>query len=338
MRKFLLFLSLLLPLMVMADRKPKTIAPEVKKVAILETVDKTGQVSYAHKLMLRTSLAKAITEAEGYEGYDRTDLDALLGEQTFQRTGMVTSDQIKRVGELTGAQYVLVAEAVMVDSATIFASAKIIDVETAQTIKAETQLMSATPQDIQVGCTSLAGNLLGISLKAAITQAANTPSAAQKPAAPAATTPAEATPQPAPKPKSKALVTWEWPADCSVTVNRCYVANGRLYIDLRFTNNAGEDFKYYMAASYIKVYDSDGGCIEGSSSQKNTILWVKGKQLAVDNSYIPSEVTIPVVYAVNNFTSKSNLISLCEIIISHGTVYGMYRNYKLRIKNLPIER
>ena len=130
----------------------------------------------------------------------------------------------------------------------------------AQTIKAETQLMSATPQDIQVGCTSLAGNLLGISLKAAITQAANTPSAAQKPAAPVASTPAEATPQPAPKPKSKALVTWEWPADCSVTVNRCYVANGRLYIDLRFTNNAGEDFKYYMAASYIKVYDSDGGC------------------------------------------------------------------------------
>lgn len=337
MKKILLLFSLiLLPLMVMADRKPKTTTPEAKKVAILETVDKTGQVSYAHKLMLRTNLAKAITEAEGYEGYDRTDLDALLGEQTFQRTGMVTNDQIKRVGEMTGAQYVLVAEAVMVDSATIFATAKIIDVETAQTVKAESQLMRATPQDIQIGCTSLAGNLLGITLKAAITQAANTTPA--KPDVPKATTPSEPASQPAPKSKSKAVITWEWPANCSVSVNRCYVENGRLYIDLRFSNNGSEDFKYYMAANYIKVYDSDGGCIEGSSSQRNTILWVKGKQVAVDNSSIPSDVTIPVVYAINNFTSKSNLISLCEITISHGTVYGSYRNYKLKIKNLPIEK
>lgn len=161
----------MLPLLCMAAKKPKN-KMEVKKVAILETVDKTGKVDYVNKLMLRTSLTKAITQAEGYEGYDRTDLESLLGEQNFQRTGMVSAEQIRKLGEMTGAQYVLVAEAAMADSFNIFASAKIIDVETGLTIKTESRLMRATSQDIQLGGTELAGNLLGVKLDAGITRSA----------------------------------------------------------------------------------------------------------------------------------------------------------------------
>lgn len=137
---------------------------QVKKVAILETVDKVGSVSYAHKLMLRANLAKAITNTPGYEAYDRTDIDAIMGEQDFQRTGMVSDDQIKRLGEITGADYILVAEAVKVDESNMFITAKILNVETAKTERTDNALMALNAADIQHGCESLANNLLGINI------------------------------------------------------------------------------------------------------------------------------------------------------------------------------
>ena len=102
-------------------------AQDVKRVAILETVDKENKVSYANKLILRANLSKAITNTAGYEAYDRTDIDAIMGEQNFQRTGMVSNEQIKRLGEMTGANYILVAEAVVVDAKTMFITAKLLD-------------------------------------------------------------------------------------------------------------------------------------------------------------------------------------------------------------------
>lgn len=135
---------------------------QVQKVAILETVDKEGNIPYAHKLMLRSNLAKAITNAPGFEAYDRTDMDAIMGEQNFQRTGMVSDDQIKRLGQMTGAAFILVAEAVKVDDQNMFITAKILNVETAKTEMTDNTLMGVSANDIQHGCESLANKLLGI--------------------------------------------------------------------------------------------------------------------------------------------------------------------------------
>lgn len=135
-------------------------AQETKKVAILETVDREGKVTYAVKLILRSSLAKAITDTEGYEAYDRTDMDAILGEQNFQRTGMVSNEQIKRLGEMTGAKYVLVAEAVVVDANNMYVTAKLLDVETARTEMTDNQMMGVSSKEIQRGCQLLAANLI----------------------------------------------------------------------------------------------------------------------------------------------------------------------------------
>lgn len=151
-QRTILFLLLALPLVVFAQSK---------KVAILETVDKSGEVSYVHKLMVRTSLAKAITETEGLEAYDRTDMDAIMSEQDFQRTGMVSNDQIKRLGEMTGAQYILVAELAPADNKKYFLTAKILDVETARTELTDYILMDNTTQGIAYGCKSLADKMFG---------------------------------------------------------------------------------------------------------------------------------------------------------------------------------
>lgn len=153
MKKVFLLIFVMLSAMV-------TFAQEARRVAILETVDKQGNISYANKLILRANLAKAITNTPGYEAYDRTDMDAIMGEQDFQRTGMVSNDQIKRLGEMTGATYVLVAEAVYVDANTMFITAKLLDVETARTEVTDNQMMGATAAEIQRGCQLLADKLI----------------------------------------------------------------------------------------------------------------------------------------------------------------------------------
>ena len=145
--KTILFLFLLISGMMSA---------QVKRVAILETVDKENKVTYANKLMLRTSLSKAITNTPGYEAYDRTDIDAIMGEQDFQRTGLVSNEQIKRLGEMTGVNYILVAEAVVVDSKNMFITAKLLDVETARTMITDYVTMGTDINSIQNGCAELA--------------------------------------------------------------------------------------------------------------------------------------------------------------------------------------
>lgn len=143
--KFILFCFLLFAGVVSA---------QVKRVAILETVDKEDKLTYANKLILRASLTQAITNTPGYEVYDRTDIDAIMSEHSFQRTGMVGEEQIKKLGEMTGADYILVAEAVVVDAKNIFVTAKLLDIVTSRTIV--TEMMQIDTEHMQTGCVALA--------------------------------------------------------------------------------------------------------------------------------------------------------------------------------------
>ena len=131
----------------------------VKRVAILETVDKLENVPYLKKLMFRSNLTTAITNTDGYEGYDRVDLAKITGEQNFQRTGLVSDADIKKIGEFTGAQYVLVAEAT-IDGEDLFITAKIIDVETARVMRNSNQLMGTSATEMQMGSQKVAADLL----------------------------------------------------------------------------------------------------------------------------------------------------------------------------------
>ncbi len=54
------------------------VAQDVKKVAILETVDKAGDVPYGVKLQVRMNLTYAISNTPGYEGYDRVDAQNII--------------------------------------------------------------------------------------------------------------------------------------------------------------------------------------------------------------------------------------------------------------------
>lgn len=155
MKKLLILLLSVISMSVFAQK-------EVKKVAILETVDRYGNVPYGVLLQVRSSLTFAISNTEGYEGFDRVDISAITGEQNFQRTGHVDEEQIKRIGVMTGASYVLIAEAAQYDDQNIIITAKILDVETSGIVKSAPGIIeSKEPAKMTNACIRISEFLLG---------------------------------------------------------------------------------------------------------------------------------------------------------------------------------
>ncbi|MBO5961187.1 MAG: SUMF1/EgtB/PvdO family nonheme iron enzyme [Paludibacteraceae bacterium] len=136
---------------------------DLKRVAILETVDKEGNVDYAKELLLRQTLTFAIQRTSGYEGYNRVDMKQITGEQNFQRTGMVSDEQIKRLGEMTGAKYVLIAEAANYGSTEILVMANLVDVESGQIVNSSIpKVTSMDSEALTKSCIDIAKTLLNV--------------------------------------------------------------------------------------------------------------------------------------------------------------------------------
>lgn len=134
---------------------------QTRTVAILETVDRQNQITYGVKLMLRSYLAEAITNTKGYEAYDHTeDISAIMDEQEFQRTGYVSDEEIKKIGQMTGVQYILVVEASKLDAQNLFVTAKILNVETARMEMTSNLMVQSDVQSLQQGAKDLASRLL----------------------------------------------------------------------------------------------------------------------------------------------------------------------------------
>lgn len=134
---------------------------DYKKVAILEIVDRANEISKGFKFMIRSNIAKTITATPGYEGYDRVDISSIMHEHEFQRTGLVSDADIKRLGEMTGAQYILIAEVARISSEMLFLTAKILDVETAKIEKTANLQSGTSSTELQDASISLAKDLFG---------------------------------------------------------------------------------------------------------------------------------------------------------------------------------
>ena len=136
-----------------------------KKVAIMQIIDNENKVEYGVKLMLRSYLGLAITSTPGYIGLERVDVSAIMDEQDFQRTGMVNENQIKQLGEMTGADYILVAEAAMLNANNIFLTAKIINIESAQLENTANIQSPITNRELENNCRTLAGKLFMVDME-----------------------------------------------------------------------------------------------------------------------------------------------------------------------------
>lgn len=136
---------------------------EIKRVAILETVDKAGDVNYGVKTLLRQSITFAITRTAGYEGYNRVDMAQIMGEHNFQRTGYVSDEQIKKLGQMTGAAFVLIAEAANYDPTHIVILANLVNVESGRIVNSSIPIVAPTdPNGMSKSCADLAKMLLNL--------------------------------------------------------------------------------------------------------------------------------------------------------------------------------
>ena len=86
-------------------------AAQTQTIALLEPRSGDGSVALTamEKAMVRGELRKAIVSMDGYEAITRADIDQMMKEQDFQRTGNVSSNQIKKLGEMSGADYICVS-------------------------------------------------------------------------------------------------------------------------------------------------------------------------------------------------------------------------------------
>ncbi len=156
MKKLLIILLSALSLAAVAQE-------EVKRIAILETVDRAGDVNLGVKNLLRQSITFGINRVAGYEGYNRVDMAQITGEHNFQRTGYVSDTDIKKLGAMTGAQYVLIAEATNYDATHILVFANLVDVETGRVTNSSIpKVAGIDPEQMYKDCAEVAKSLLGI--------------------------------------------------------------------------------------------------------------------------------------------------------------------------------
>lgn len=134
-------------------------AQSVKKIAVLETIDQENRIPHGVELTVRSWMTIAIAEFEGYEAYDRINVSSMLGEHEFQRTGYVSPESIKKLGQMVGVDYLLISEIGYVDNVNIIIVTRLIDISTTKVVKIGNYQTATDAQSISSACRALAGYL-----------------------------------------------------------------------------------------------------------------------------------------------------------------------------------
>ena len=129
-----------------------------KKVAITEVVDKTGDVASGTKTFIRSALTDAITNSEGYEGYDK--ISFVSYEVTFDRTGNITSAMLTYVQQQE-MEYILVSEVTPLDKTTVLLSARIVNSSTGKIVASSSVRTYSDIDYLRSACNNLAVKLVG---------------------------------------------------------------------------------------------------------------------------------------------------------------------------------
>ena len=129
-----------------------------KKVAITEVVDKSGDVAPGTKTFIRSALTDAITNSEGYEGYDSISFLSL--EMNFDKTGNISSASLTYVRKQE-MSYILVSKVTPLDKKTVLLSANIINTATGEIVESSSVRTYADTDCLRSACNALAYKLVG---------------------------------------------------------------------------------------------------------------------------------------------------------------------------------
>lgn len=113
--------------------------------------------------MVRGELLKAFGWQSDFQVLTRTDVDQMLKELGFQQSGMVDDNQRRKVGEMSGAQYICVSSLTK-EGTQLYIEAYLVDVETGQMTNPATKFAKVQDNDygtLQEPCNALAREMLG---------------------------------------------------------------------------------------------------------------------------------------------------------------------------------
>lgn len=135
------------------------------KLALLQplTVQGTTECNSMEVSMVRGELRKALGWQSNIQVLTRMDVDAMLKEQGFQRSGMVDDSQRKQIGMMTSAQYICVSSLTKHGNQ-LYIEAYLVDIETGQMTNPATQYVTVENDDYSTlpeACTRLAAEMLG---------------------------------------------------------------------------------------------------------------------------------------------------------------------------------
>jgi formylglycine-generating enzyme required for sulfatase activity len=111
-----------------------------RKVAMMEPIVKSGDVTLLQKEVIRGALEEAIIATPGYEAVTRASMDAIVSEVTFQRSGMVDESQRQRIGVMSGADLICIVQLTAEDS-DLYISCSLIEVESGKIIRTASGLI-----------------------------------------------------------------------------------------------------------------------------------------------------------------------------------------------------
>ena len=155
MKKLFTILFCLLAVMASAEVKMALLQPRVA-----EGSDACRPIELN---MVRGELRKAFGWQSDFQVLTRTDVDQMLKELGFQQSGMVNDSQRKKVGEMTGAQYICVST-ITKDGTQLYIESYLVDIETGQMTNPATQFANVQNNDygtLKEPCNELAREMLG---------------------------------------------------------------------------------------------------------------------------------------------------------------------------------
>ncbi len=129
-----------------------------KKVAITEVVDESGEVNDGTKKFIRTAITDAITNSEGYVGYDQISFTTL--EVNFGKTGNITSAILSYVQKQEG-DYILVSDITTMDKRSVLISARIVKVSDGKIVASSSVTTAPNLDSLRSACNELCYKLVG---------------------------------------------------------------------------------------------------------------------------------------------------------------------------------
>ena len=103
-----------------------------KGIAVLPTVDLDKSFETGEVRLVYNRIGTVLKEFAGYRVFERVDISSIMDEQKFQNSGMVSDAEIRKIGEMKGADFVLLTFVSKMSGNRAYIEGRLVDVETGE--------------------------------------------------------------------------------------------------------------------------------------------------------------------------------------------------------------